>query len=390
MEKKNQNQVDKKKQNRMEKKKHNQMEKNKQNWMEKNKQNLMEMNKDSEMWFVVNGIPIQFSLMEYALISGLKCSKYAKGFPLPLAILVYECIPAVANKYVELRDHINNSVPRICQWRTTWKCKKSPSYSGVVEALGDSKSGGTINWIDDTDRHENCGNVDVRIEEQHVITNEEHPSSQATEVGNTIHVQPMSEATRDDLSVVTPGYSHIHMSTPSTMYGPEARQSEKVDWCTIKALHLLIRVQRSYFFSEHVDDALFGIRKRQHLYQDVIAQDAIILDEKFPQLVTINFKSNPDIIDNELSRYISGESPHFWGKNWKGAKKIIAQCLSNPWTYKRLIDVPQNSTGDCAVYAINFIEFDMAGLSFESLSDDRMAFYRRKMAVDIFCQQWDP
>ncbi|KAM6569757.1 hypothetical protein CsatB_017742 [Cannabis sativa] len=98
MEKKNQNQVDKKKQNRMEKKKHNQMEKNKQNWMEKNKQNLMEMNKhfsqvmwllliqeadcyrDSEMWFVVNGIPIQFSLMEYALISGLKCSKYAKGW----------------------------------------------------------------------------------------------------------------------------------------------------------------------------------------------------------------------------------------------------------------------------------------------------------------------
>ncbi|KAF4403224.1 hypothetical protein G4B88_027995 [Cannabis sativa] len=347
---------------------------------------------------------------------------------LPSSISMYECIPAVANKYVELRDHINNSVPRICQWRTTWKCKKSPSYSGVVEALGDSKSGGTINWIDDTDRHENCGNVDVRIEEQHVITNEEHPSSQATEVGNTIHVQPMSEATRDDLSVVTPGYSHIHMSNPSTMYGPEARQSEKVDWCTIKALHLLIRVQRSYFFSEHVDDALFGIRKRQHLYQDVIAQDAIILDEKFPQLVTINFKSNPDIIDNELSRYISGESPHFWGKNWKGAKKlymtlnikdhhwvtvkadiqtlelIVYDCSIGATTSKELDDLmlPLQTIipimlreslqfqGDCAVYAINFIEFDMAGLSFESLSDDRMAFYRRKMAVDIFCQQWDP
>ena len=45
----------------------------------------------------------------------------------------------MANKYVELRDDIGNSVPRICRWRTTWKCKKSPSYSGVVEALGDSK-----------------------------------------------------------------------------------------------------------------------------------------------------------------------------------------------------------------------------------------------------------
>ncbi|KAF4391601.1 hypothetical protein G4B88_030752 [Cannabis sativa] len=53
----------------------------------------------------------------------------------------------------------------------------------------------------------------------------------------------------------------------------------------------------------------------------------------------------------------------------------------------RLLDVLQNSTEDCAVYAIKFIEFDMAGHRFESLSDDRMAFYRRKMAVDIFCQQ---
>ena len=36
--------------------------------------------RDSEMWFVVNEIPIRFSLMEYALISGLKCSKYPEGW----------------------------------------------------------------------------------------------------------------------------------------------------------------------------------------------------------------------------------------------------------------------------------------------------------------------
>lgn len=36
--------------------------------------------RDSEMWFVVNGVPIRFSLMEYALISGLKCSEYPEGW----------------------------------------------------------------------------------------------------------------------------------------------------------------------------------------------------------------------------------------------------------------------------------------------------------------------
>ena len=121
--------------------------------------------------------------------------------------------------------------------------------------------------------------------------------------------------------------------------------------------------------------------------------------------MTSNFNSNLDVIDNELSRYISGESPHLWGKKWKGAKKLymtlniknhhwvtvkadiqtlelivydcsigatsakemdvlmlplqtmipimllkslqfqeIAQYLHKPWTYQRLLDVPQNST----------------------------------------------
>ena len=157
-------------------------------------------------------------------------------------------------------------------------------------------------------------------------------------------------------------------------------------------------------FLQHIDDALFGIRKRQHEYQDIIPQDAIILDEKFTQLVIINFNSNPGIIDEEISQYILGNHPHFWGKKWKGSKKLymplnikghhwvavkvdlqalelivydcsigatlpkemdtlmlpiqtmiptmlrvssqfedIEQCLHKPWTYTRLLSVPQNS-----------------------------------------------
>ncbi|XP_062084214.1 uncharacterized protein LOC133790559 [Humulus lupulus] len=105
--------------------------------------------------------------------------------------------------------------------------KKPPSYSDVLEALGDSKDiksiispterekrtphmqafisipgpksncmmdmlttvlefGGTLNWVNDTDRHAICNNVGVTSE------------GLATEVGNKNHVQSVSEATRDD------------------------------------------------------------------------------------------------------------------------------------------------------------------------------------------------
>ncbi|KAF4378060.1 hypothetical protein F8388_020696 [Cannabis sativa] len=436
-------------------------------------------------------------------------------------ILMCECIPTVANKYVELTDHINNSVPRICRWRTTWKCKKSPSYSGVVKALDDSKdiksilspikwekkiphmqcfirisesmsnnlidiltavleSGGTINWTDDTDRHERCGNVDVRNEEQHVVTNEEQPSGQATKVGNTIHVQPMSETTRDYLRVVTPGYSPIHMSTPSTMYGSEARQSEKVDWCTVKAYidqqfslmrseilllpsKIITSLQQQNIHVEgqlsphcerqhtHVEEEHSPHSKRQHthveeqytpyyekqpLQDDVEGESHLVVRENPKRVPKRSHYLEPpytdpfhytkarrgDHIQFDLLRNIED---HHWvtvkadirtlelvydcSIGATTSKEVddlmlplqtmipimlreslqfqeIAQCLSNPWTYKRLLDVPQNSTGDYAVYTIKFIEFDMAGLSFESLSNDRMAFYIRKMAVDIFCQ----
>ncbi|KAF4394578.1 hypothetical protein F8388_020403 [Cannabis sativa] len=402
------------------------------------------------------------------------------GFPLPLAILVYECIPAVANKYVELRDHINNSVPRICRWRTTWKCKKSPSYSGVVKALDDSKdiksilspikwekkmphmqcfirisesmsnnlidiltavleSGGTINWTDDTDRHERCGNVDVRNEEQQVVTNEEQPSGQATKVGNTIHVQPMSETTRDYLRVVTPGYSPIHMSTPSTMYGPEARQSEKVYWCTVKAYidqqFSLMRSEISLMRSEilllpskiitslqqqniHVEGQLSPHCERQHTHVE---------DEHSPhskkQHTHVEEQYTPYYEEQPLQDDVEGESHLVVRENPKRVPKcshyleppytdpfhytkarrgdhiqfdLLRNIEEHEWLFSEHVDDAlfgirkQQHLGDCAVYTIKFIEFDMAGLSFESLSDDRMAFYIRKMAVDIFCQQWDP
>ena len=96
----------------------------------------------------------------------------------------------------------------------------------------------------------------------------------------------------------------------------------------------------------------------------------------------------------------------------------IRDHLHAPWLYQRPKEVPQNkrqifslsnlinfsyffnslikliimlnNSGDCAIYAIKFMELDMQGLNFESLNDDIMEQLRYKMAVDIFLQDWDP
>ena len=49
-----------------------------------------------------------------------------------------------------------------------------------------------------------------------------------------------------------------------------------------------------------------------------------------------------------------------------------------------------NNSGDCAVYAIKFIELDMHDLSLESLNNDLVEQLRYKMTVDIFLQDWNP
>uniref|UniRef100_A0A803PA24 Ubiquitin-like protease family profile domain-containing protein n=1 Tax=Cannabis sativa TaxID=3483 RepID=A0A803PA24_CANSA len=244
--------------------------------------------------------------MEYALISGLKCSKYPKGW----------------------------------------------------ESQAESKSF--------KDRH-------FRNEEQHTVINEAQPSGQATEVGNTIHVQPMSEATRDDLPVVTLGYSPIHMSIPSTMYGPEARQSEKVDWCTVKA---------------YIDQQFSLMGSKISLLPSKIIMSL--------QQQNIHVEGQQSSHSERQHTHVEEEhSPHFERQPLMLKSNILLIMKSNLYRMMLKVNLIKlcekiQRGGDCAVYAIKFIEFDMAGLSFESLSDDRMSFYRKKMTVDIFLSTMGP
>ncbi|PON50408.1 hypothetical protein TorRG33x02_314560 [Trema orientale] len=72
----------------------------------------------------------------------------------------------------------------------------------------------------------------------------------------------------------------------------------------------------------HMEEVMFGTRKRQQNYPDVIKQDSIILDDLFSQLALSNFTTHPNTPDEAQLRYIAGLSPNHWGRPWKGARKL--------------------------------------------------------------------
>ena len=64
---------------------------------------------------------------------------------------------------------------------------------------------------------------------------------------------------------------------------------------------------------------MFGIRKKQSKYRDVINQDVVILDEMFSQLLVMN--ANDDGEHDTLMPYVKGDCPEL-GKCWNGAKAL--------------------------------------------------------------------
>ena len=65
---------------------------------------------------------------------------------------------------------------------------------------------------------------------------------------------------------------------------------------------------------------MYGIRKSQSKYRDVINQNVVILDDIFSQLLVMN--ANEDhIIYDALMTYVQGNSPKM-GKCWNGATAL--------------------------------------------------------------------
>ncbi|GMN54712.1 hypothetical protein TIFTF001_023844 [Ficus carica] len=172
---------------------------------------------------------------------------------------------------------------------------------------------------------------------------------------------------------------------------------------------------------------MYGIRKKQSKYRDVINQDVVILDDIFSQLLVMN--ANEDgIIYDALMTYVKGDTPRWenvgmvdlitaelvvFDCNGKFNEKVKLDRLMepvqkmiplvlqksgyfghldpSPWPYRRPINHPQNEkSGDCAVYAIKYIEFDMQGQNFETINDANIKFYREKMAINIYHNDWVP
>ena len=63
---------------------------------------------------------------------------------------------------------------------------------------------------------------------------------------------------------------------------------------------------------------MYGIRKTQSKYPDVINQDVVILDDIFSQLLVMNAAEDGTVYD-DLMAYVRGDSPQM-GKCWNGVK----------------------------------------------------------------------
>ena len=60
-----------------------------------------------------------------------------------------------------------------------------------------------------------------------------------------------------------------------------------------------------------------------------------------------------------------------------------------PLTSKNLHNFLLNK-GECALHAVKFTELDSAGIGFDVLSEESISFFRNKMTVEIFENDWDP
>ncbi|GMN37405.1 hypothetical protein TIFTF001_042636 [Ficus carica] len=75
-----------------------------------------------------------------------------------------------------------------------------------------------------------------------------------------------------------------------------------------------------WLLSDHIEEAMYGIRKKQSKYRDVINQDVVILDDIFSQLLVMN--ANEDgIIYDALMTYVKGDNPKM-EKCWNGATAL--------------------------------------------------------------------
>ncbi|GMN27153.1 hypothetical protein TIFTF001_049347 [Ficus carica] len=78
-----------------------------------------------------------------------------------------------------------------------------------------------------------------------------------------------------------------------------------------------ILTEQFWLLSDHIEEAMYGIRKKQSKYRDVINQDVVILDDIFSQLLVMN--ANEDgIIYDALMTYVKGDTPKM-GKCWNAA-----------------------------------------------------------------------
>ncbi|VFQ62244.1 unnamed protein product [Cuscuta campestris] len=114
--------------------------------------------KGSEMWFVVNGVRIRYSLMEFSLITGLKCSQLAPGYEEQydkdsLPVFVKEnwskgvvCYTSVVERFSKLCQLLDDEGKK--EYALQWIVKVATLMFVVLVLIGHAKKDAPVpKWI---------------------------------------------------------------------------------------------------------------------------------------------------------------------------------------------------------------------------------------------------
>ena len=90
---------------------------------------------------------------------------------------------------------------------------------------------------------------------------------------------------------------------------------------------------------QHIEEALFGLRKRQKKYNDIFDQSVIVLDETFSQFILsaynerANARGNNYKCDATIMLYPNGKQPLHFARKWKDKRALytVLNVMKHHW-----------------------------------------------------------
>ncbi|KAL2460927.1 Ulp1 protease family protein [Abeliophyllum distichum] len=166
--------------------------------------------------------------------------------------------------------------------------------------------------------------------------------------------------------------------------------------------------------NDHVDMAMYLLRQRAAMYPKSFRNRRVIMDFAFKSMLDVAQMMKDSCPDNftlpdYLFNYVHGKSQSN-GQPWEGCTHLYIPVLANAHWFAVEVNfsevnisvrdkvrvqrvdgtVKQKISGDCGVFTIKFIEFLSVGESALLIQNEHISMWRKKLAADLYTQNYDP